>query len=235
MIALGTLKPHLTPEFLTAFRALGKQVGYRNLGRAIAYTKLDATSLGRTPSIAGNGDGSKPAANNETCEETAERILGEIGGQWEETTRRVHNFRINIGAECPCGDTKLQFPEIEFHGLRARASTRPMYSHGKKKRYHPMCCQLATEQGIPGFMAHLDTHFWRWPSMLRRTTWRESASDQDLVAARCRHVAHNLPERKCCRRKMGLTPDYTDAHHWRYQCQKKPDHCQDIMITIGPS
>ena len=35
--------------------------------------------------------------------------------------------------------------------------------------------------------------------------------------------------------KPHLTPDYTDAHHWRYQCDKNPDHCQDVMITIGPS
>jgi len=232
MIALETLKPHLTPEFVASFRALGKQVGYRNLGRAIAYSAESDIALDTPiPSIAGNGNGSKPVEDNETCEETAERILGEIGGQWEETTRRVHNFRINIGAECPCGDTKLQFPEVEFHGLRARASTRPMYSHGKKKRYHPMCCQLATEQGIPGFMAHADTHFWRWPSVLRLRTWGELSGSSE----RCQVVADSLPDRKCCRRKMGLTPDYTDAHHWRYQCDKNPDHCQDVMITIGPS
>lgn len=38
MVALDTL--HLTPEFVTAFRTLGKQVGYSKLGRAIAYTKV---------------------------------------------------------------------------------------------------------------------------------------------------------------------------------------------------
>jgi len=56
-----------------------------------------------------------------------------------------------------------------------------------------------------------------------------------LEIGRSQIVVNNLPARKCCRRKMGLTPDYTDAHHWRYQCDKNPDHCQDIMITIGPS
>jgi len=40
MVALDTLRPHLTPGFVEAFRALGKQVGYRNLGRAIAYVEL---------------------------------------------------------------------------------------------------------------------------------------------------------------------------------------------------
>lgn len=40
MVALDTLKPHLTRDFVVAFKTLGKQVGYRNLGRAIAYMKM---------------------------------------------------------------------------------------------------------------------------------------------------------------------------------------------------
>ena len=189
MIALGTLKPHLTPEFLTAFRALGKQVGYRNLGRAIAYTKLDATSLGRTPSIAGNGD------------------RGNLADKFQ-AEREAYQAR-----------------------CRTRAAPRAMYRH-KGKRYHPMCCQLAAEQGIPAFMAHADTHFWRWPSVLRVRGWNEVSGGNEW---RVKAVADALPSRKCCKHRMGLTPDYTDAHHWRYQCDKNPDHCQDIMITIGPS
>lgn len=52
------LKPlALTPEFVKTFKALGKTVGYRNLGRAIAYSKMPAAT--DTPIVGPNGNGHK--------------------------------------------------------------------------------------------------------------------------------------------------------------------------------
>lgn len=56
MVCLDTIRPHVTRDFLREFRALGKQVGYRNLGRAIAY--MDTTALmptSATPTVSRNG------------------------------------------------------------------------------------------------------------------------------------------------------------------------------------
>lgn len=55
MVALDTIRPHLTPNFVAAFRALGKQVGYSKLGRAIAYAKLPAVTTGVEPKVSRNG------------------------------------------------------------------------------------------------------------------------------------------------------------------------------------
>jgi len=59
-VCLETIKPHLTPEFVGAFRALGKQVGYSKLGRAIAYVNLspngDGPNLESTLTVSRNGD-----------------------------------------------------------------------------------------------------------------------------------------------------------------------------------
>jgi len=238
MIALETLQ--LTPEFVASFRALGKKVGYRNLGRAIAYCETPQTSNGqpRVTSIAPNGNGHKP-----TCAETAERIsavmetsLGSAYLTLDDLARKVHNYRVFDHGDgspvegCPCGDSKLQYAEVPTYTPRARASTRSRPYKGK--RCHPICCQMATEKGHEVFHRHIETHWTQWPSLLRTRGWNEVKGDSEW---RVQAVADYLPARVCCKHKMGLTPDYTDAHHWRYQCDKNPDHCQDVMITIGPS
>jgi hypothetical protein len=238
MIALETLQ--LTPEFVASFRALGKKVGYRNLGRAIAYCETPQTSNGqpRVTSIAPNGNGHKP-----TCAATAEYIRELMGGQIDDLTRKVHNHRVTAaydtgegpcGEGCPCGDSKLQYAEVPAYTPKLRAAPRSRPYKGK--RYHPICCQLAAEKGTDAsYHRHIETHWTQWPSVLRRSSWHGDGWESAQVAHHCKVVAQNLPTRKCCGRRMGLTPDYTDAHHWRYQCDKNPDHCQDVMITIGPS
>jgi len=225
MIALETLQ--LTPEFVASFRALGKKVGYRNLGRAIAYCETPQTSNGqpRVTSIAPNGNGHKP-----TCAATAEYIRELMGGQIDDLTRKVHNHRVTAaydtgegpcGEGCPCGDSKLQYAEVPAYTPKLRAAPRSRPYKGKRTHDCPGCQKD---------QAHRFTHkYVEFPftySVLRPSSWDNGLN---------KRVAERLPTRKCCGRKMGLTPDYTDAHHWRYQCDKNPDHCQDVMITIGPS
>jgi len=174
MVTLDTL--NLTPEFVASFRALGRKVGYRNLGRAIAYTKPDVSGgLLTTPSIAPNGNGRK------TYGRTSKHL---------------------------------------WYCLKAQV--------GIPKGHRTCCCYKVCETCLT-HDEHRFTHKVKWPftySVYRSSDWKVTVSDL---------VAQNLPARVCCKHKMSLTPDYTDAHHWRYQCDKNPDHCQDVMITIGPS
>jgi len=94
MVALDTLKPHLTHDFLVAFRALGKQVGYRNLGRAIAYTELPSDN-GSEPeqSIPDNDDGYKLESG---------KILVERGSlaPWERPTKG----HLTVRSFTPCAN-----------------------------------------------------------------------------------------------------------------------------------
>jgi len=225
MIDLQTLQ--LTSDFVTEFRRLGKSVGYRNLGRAIAYAPVDGIPSS-TPIVAPNGNGHK--AHAETCHEAGWRIMREIGGDPFDLARKVHNLRLNVrgkGGGCPCGDSKTQVADVPYKAPRAAASPRSRPYKGKR---YPGCGFCQENQ------AHRFTHDVKWPftySVLRRRGWNEA--DPSSVSLLCYDVAAAMPTRKCCGRKMGLTPDYTDAHHWRYQCDKNPDHCQDVMITIGPS
>ena len=77
MIDLAEIQPHLTAEFVESFRKLGKQVGYRNLGRAIAYSKPTTSARTEdTPIIARNGNGHK-GAHLPFCTRCGKELFGE--------------------------------------------------------------------------------------------------------------------------------------------------------------
>ena len=115
MICLDEIRPHITPEFLASFRKLGKQVGYRNLGRAIAYLPADSITrvtgrvratesvLSTTPSISQNGNGHKAYTGKVSRNRRKQRFDGprcyectrvdEAGRQVADTHRYQHRIK----------------------------------------------------------------------------------------------------------------------------------------------
>jgi len=95
------LKPlSLTPEFVREFKALGKQVGYRRLGRAIAYAVVLPPLKDSKAIIVRNGNGSKPHSRRNkvvhhwACNTKRSRACGYLtcACQRGEITTRAHDL-----------------------------------------------------------------------------------------------------------------------------------------------